>query len=196
MPRFEFAHKFTHKWEQGLVDHPNDPGGITKDGISIRFLKDYAQKNKIDNDWLKSIGVLIPVVPDTIRSLTDDQIKAIYKRAFWDRLLPNTWPIITVVPLYDASVNSGYGQSIRFLQRACNEFKGTPLDVDGLVGPKTRARANEIANTIKGGDLDLALKHIQFREEFLQTLVKTNPNMGVFLKGWLNRTSDLKRYIS
>lgn len=36
---FEAAHAFTARWEGGLVDHPNDPGGVTNHGVSLRFLQ-------------------------------------------------------------------------------------------------------------------------------------------------------------
>ena len=48
--------------EGGLVDHPNDPGGLTKFGISQRSYPN------ID-----------------IRKLTREDSKAIYRRDFWSR---------------------------------------------------------------------------------------------------------------
>lgn len=44
MRPFEDFVKVILKHEGGYVDHPNDPGGATKYGISLRFL----QKNGID----------------------------------------------------------------------------------------------------------------------------------------------------
>jgi len=180
---FRTAHKFTAKWEKGLVDHPRDPGGITKDGISIRFLESYAGSNTA---WLQSIGVQLPVVPDTIRTLNTEQIDAIFERAFWLPLRPETFPPITMLTLYDCSVNSGQGRAIRCLQEACNLFDGEKLNVDGAVGPKTRARAMEIGN--RGLDFELALKSVGFRETFLRSL----STFDAFGKGWMNRLEDLR----
>lgn len=39
MDAFEKAHEFTARWEGGYIEHANDPGGATKYGISLRFLK-------------------------------------------------------------------------------------------------------------------------------------------------------------
>lgn len=40
---FDTAHAFTARWEGGLTDHPADPGGLTKYGVSLRWVQDLAQ---------------------------------------------------------------------------------------------------------------------------------------------------------
>ena len=189
MIAFEVAHKFTEKWEKGLVDHPNDPGGITKNGISIVFLKSYAQRN---GDWLESIGVQLPITPNSIRNLTTKQETLIFERAFWLPLNPELLPDLTAVTLYDANVNCGLAQATRFLQRACNKFEGEDLVVDGGLGPKTRQRMMSIGCT---NDRALAMWCISFRDDFYNALASDKPSMKVFLKGWLNRTADLQKYL-
>lgn len=54
--------------EGGYVDHPNDPGGATKYGISLRFYK-------------KEINELAD--KETIFALTKDQAYRIYKKHFY-----------------------------------------------------------------------------------------------------------------
>ena len=41
---FDTAHTFTARWEGGLTDHPADPGGLTKYGVSLRWVQDLAQQ--------------------------------------------------------------------------------------------------------------------------------------------------------
>ena len=41
---FDTAHAFTARWEGGLTDHPADPGGLTKYGVSLRWVQDLAQQ--------------------------------------------------------------------------------------------------------------------------------------------------------
>lgn len=190
MDLFKIAQKFTSKWENGLVDHPADPGGITKNGISLRFLQSYAKDNA---EWLKEIKITPPVTAVTIRNLTKEQEEAIYERAFWNPLKPETLSSLTVVSYYDASVNSGQVQATKFLQRAINAHSGEIIAVDGLIGSKTRERAMQIG---KGSDLSLALSLIEFREAFYNDLADRKPSNKVFLKGWLNRTTDLRKYLS
>jgi hypothetical protein len=48
---FERAMSFTGKWEGGFVNDPKDPGGATKYGISLRFLRDLAPElGDVDGD--------------------------------------------------------------------------------------------------------------------------------------------------
>lgn len=190
MDKFETAHTFTGKWEKGLVDHPSDPGGITKNGISLRFLQDYA---KINGEWLKSIGIILPVSAESIKKLTETQEKLIFKKAFWEPLQPDTLPMLTVMAYYDASVNTGKGQATKFLQSACNSFAQVAISVDGLAGPKTKEAVIKIGKT---SDKSLALLSVEFREAFYRGLVDRKPSNSVFLKGWLNRTADLKKFLS
>jgi len=190
MTDFEFAYRFTLKWERGIIDHPSDPGGLTNDGISINFLKNYSN-NAENRHWLISIGVEVPITRKSVLNLTVEQKKAIYRRAFWDVMIPETWPSITIIPLYDMSVNSGYGRAIRCLQQACNEFDGEKLIVDGLVGKLIRARVWDLGVT-KRLDLELALKSIDYRENFLRSLQTFN----IFGRGWMNRINDLRMLLN
>ena len=81
--------------EGGHVDHPNDPGGETKYGISKRAYPDV-----------------------NIAALTLDDAKAIYREDYWDRVRADELPAELRFPLFDAAVNSGVAQSIKWLQRA------------------------------------------------------------------------------
>ena len=56
--------------EGGLVDNPNDPGGITKCGVSLRFI----QGHNIDID---DNGI---VDAEDIKALRTDQARDIYRK--------------------------------------------------------------------------------------------------------------------
>jgi lysozyme family protein len=94
--------------EAGLVDDPNDPGGLTKYGICQR---DYPNVD--------------------IRNLTEVQAQAILQRDFWNvgrcDYLP--WPLNCL--LFEADVNCGAGTGGRLLQEALG------VAVDGSIGPIT-----------------------------------------------------------
>lgn len=195
---FSTAQNFVSHWEGsndpngGLVDNPKDKGGITKHGVSIVFLTDFAAKNP---EFCESLGIVSPITADTIRGLTSEQATLLFKHAFWDNPLRlDEFPPYTAIAVYDMAVNSGNGNSVKILQRACN-LKTTflkALAVDGLIGPETRRRVFEIGKT---DDKNLALAHIKFRREFLESIVKNNPSQKVFLKGWNNRVNALERLI-
>jgi len=92
--------------EGGLADDPNDPGGLTKYGISQRSYP----------------GV-------DIRALTPEAATAIYARDWWpacgaDRL---PWPLCLFV--FDHAVNAGRVSAIKCLQRAAH------VGADGKLGP-------------------------------------------------------------
>jgi lysozyme family protein len=91
-----------------LVSDPNDPGGLTKFGISKR------------------------AYPSTdIANLTRDQAEFLYKTDYW---LPAgcdgyPWPLSLYV--FDAAVNHGLDAAKKMLQ----DVAGVPQD--GIVGPRT-----------------------------------------------------------
>lgn len=95
--------------EGGYVNHPNDPGGETKYGISKR-----AYPN------------------EDIAGLTLERAKAIYRRDYWDRVQCDSLPAAVRFDVFDVAVNSGTTTAIRMLQRAAF------AEVDGVIGPRTR----------------------------------------------------------
>ena len=48
---FDTAHAFTARWEGGLTDHPADPGGLTKYGVSLRWVQDLALQAR--QEWIR-----------------------------------------------------------------------------------------------------------------------------------------------
>ena len=153
---FGFANAFTAKWEGGYVNHPNDPGGATNHGVSLRWLKnegidlEFQLPFPIDHNGDGIIDIL------DIKALTKEQAAILFRVAFWDRLGLDALPTMAASVTYDAAVNTGRGQATRFLQRACNAFEGERLVDDGALGPKTRARVKALAVDSKA-DLSLAL---------------------------------------
>lgn len=75
------ALKFTLKWEGGYVNHPNDPGGETKFGISKR------QYPHLD-----------------IGSLTLEDAIAIYRKDYWDAYNCEDYPFPLNICLFDSVV--------------------------------------------------------------------------------------------
>ena len=107
--RFDAAFKALIDHEGGYVNHPKDPGGETRFGITKRS---YPHLN--------------------IRDLTLDDARAIYRRDFWDRLQCDALPLAARFQVFDAAVNSGPGNAARWLQAAAGVAQ------DGLIGPATR----------------------------------------------------------
>lgn len=187
---FNIAHKFTAKWEGGESDHPDDGGGLTKYGVSLKFLGGLSgtQSNR---DVLERMGIRLPITRQVIYDLTRDQAASLFRWQFWDKLRLGLIPLRPAVVLYDAAVNSGPAQSVKLAQRGYNRCVayGQPLVVDGIMGPATRA-AMQLADTDK-----CLSAMLDAREKFFQTIVANNPSQQVFLRGWINRVDDLRRYV-
>ena len=96
--------------EGGLVNDPQDPGGVTKFGISQRSY---------------------PALD--IRALSLDDAKAIYQRDYWAPIQGEALPAGLDLLLLDHAVNAGPARAVRLLQH----LVGVPED--GLMGPVTLA---------------------------------------------------------
>lgn len=96
------------KHEGGYVNHPTDPGGETKYGISKRTY---------------------PTVD--IRNLSRESAKQIYYRDFWLPLQAWELPNEFAFQALDAAVNHGHDNALRWIQRAVG------VADDGRVGPTT-----------------------------------------------------------
>lgn len=116
---FDRAIEIVLEIEGGYVNHPDDPGGETKYGISRRA---YPHEN--------------------IRELTLEQAAALYRRDYWDRCrcgeLP--WPLALCV--FDSAVNQGVVKAITLLQKAVN------VKQDGVIGPVTLLKARQAGQDV------------------------------------------------
>lgn len=187
---FSRAHAFTAHWEGGFSDHPVDNGGLTAYGASLEFVKGIAATQQ-GRDFLQRIGFRLPVNKASMRSVTPDMARAMFKREFWDRLRLDDMRFRPACTLYDAAVNSGCAQSVRLAQRgynACARGSNVALDVDGILGPKTRAAL--------ACDTDALIRAtIQARRDFYEGLARDKPSQAVFLDGWLNRADALEKFL-
>jgi lysozyme family protein len=105
---FSEAVRIIFHHEGGFVNHPEDPGGSTKFGIS--------QKSYPHID---------------IHALTEDEAREIYHKDFWLSLKLDRLPPKLRLLIFDCAVNQGPARAIMYLQRAC----GAPTD--GKIGPVT-----------------------------------------------------------
>ena len=192
MNKFDMAHIFTARWEGGLSDHPADRGGITAYGVSLAFLRGVADESQANRDTLERMGIRLPVTADVIRGISAHMAATLFRWQFWDRLRLDEFPVRVGTVLYDAAVNHGRARSVRLAQQgynACVGVYGGKLAVDGMLGPLTRA-------ALKNADTDKFLSAmIDVRIAFYSAIVASNASQSVFLRGWLGRAEDLRKYI-
>lgn len=145
--------------EGGYVNHPSDPGGETNWGITLRTARAAGYSGGM-------------------RDLTRDQAKAIYRTEYWSRAKADQYDGAIAFQLFDAAVNHGIGQSIRFLQRAVGAAD------DGIVGPVTVAAVQAMSVT------DVLSRFNAERLEFY-TKLSTWSSFG---RGWARRVVGNLKY--
>lgn len=100
------------KHEGGYVNHPSDPGGATKYGITEAVARKHGYTEHMS---------YLPLA----------LAKAIYKTDYWTRIKGDSLPPAVGFHVLDAAVNHGVGNSIRWLQRSVG------VADDGSIGPVT-----------------------------------------------------------
>lgn len=169
--RFETALKFCFKWEGGYSDHASDRGGKTNYGVT----------EQVFHEWLDSRGE--PLRP--VKEITHDEVRAIYWSEYWLSARCDRLKRQLDLLMFDASVNHGPGGAARLLQRALNAL-GETLKVDGAIGGQTFAAIARYETKA------LAAQYFEERRALFHRIVARDASQGVFLKGWLNRVTDLE----
>lgn len=169
---FQLAHAFTARWEGGLSENPADPGGITKYGVSLRWVQDLAGRRARECRRLArtcdgcaaratsecgyyslDLDMDGDLDADDIRACTKAQAAVLFKKHFWDRLGCRNLPLPLAVTLYDGAVNMGPARAVRQLQKAMNTTGDAQLDhytfiaEDGIMGPRTDELAEALRET-------------------------------------------------
>ena len=142
--------------EGGYSNHPNDTGKETMWGVTEAV----ARAN----------GYTGPM-----RQLPQAEAKRIYKTLYWDKVQADALPDKVRYAVFDAAVNSGPGQAVRWLQRALG------VADDGRIGPIT------LAYTRQADPEALARKMLAQRLRFMTNLT----NWPSFSRGWARRIADL-----
>ena len=170
---FDQAMEFVFRWEGGLVNDPNDPGGLTKYGISQRA---YPQVD--------------------IASLTREQAKEVYRSDYWRTLGLTHLPPVVAVVVMDTAVNLGIRRATQLLQMAYNDLAdGNHLAVDGVLGPVTRRTVIEFAGGPEPARALLFSQRLLMRRMGRYARLAANPGLAGFLRGWIRRAAALGDYL-
>ncbi len=162
--------------EGGYVNDPDDPGGATNFGVSLRWASKLhpGMADFIDLDT-DGNGI---ITADEIKTMTRDEAIAIYHDYWWIAPSNNYNQInndLLAGKVFDISVNVGNLVANKRLQ-ICAQV--TPID--GIIGPKSL----KVINSQDPSNL-LNL--------FVATMLKfyeSIPNGSKYLQGWINRLKD------
>jgi lysozyme family protein len=172
MSGFNEARKFTHSWEKGYSDHPDDPGGATKDGIIQRTYDKYR------DEWTLSRR--------PVRQITDDEIERIYKD-FWNKSKAPLLPTPLDIVHFDTCFNMGFGSP-----RNENTMGGAEIlqlavgsSPDGVIGPNTLAAVHRMISRV--GIARVIQRYLTQRALYYAS----RNHFPTFGKGWYRRLFDL-----
>lgn len=127
--------------EGGYVDNPNDNGGSTNLGITIKTLRAWRQK---------------PVTKEDVRNVTRAEAEKIYLHWYAQPVRFDDLPLGVDLVAFDAAVNSGPSQSAKWLQEAVG------VKADGFIGLITLEAIG------KADPVELINRACMLRMEFLK----------------------------
>lgn len=162
-PRLVIEH--FRRWEGGFVNDPDDKGGATNMGITLKVYQKYFGKDKTAED---------------LKKITDDEWLTIFKDGYWD---PWKADQINNQSIALLCTTMGWMSGTKTAIKKVQECLGTKAD--GIVGPKTLALLNKLPSSA------VFRKLWVMRYTWLNQIAKSGNNKK-FLRGWLNRHNDIK----
>lgn len=160
---FDAALAHVLEMEGGWTEDPHDPGGPTNQGITLGV---YAAVRGVTLDATNTAAM-----KEELRRIPEGTVREIYHRRYWRLSAADTLPDAIAFMHFDAAVNHGVGAAARFLQEAAG------VDVDGEIGPQTRAAVAEapVATLLE--------RYAEIRRARYRRL----PHFWRFGRGWLRR---------
>ena len=147
--------------------HPNDKGGPTKGGITLRTLESWRQRRCTRAE---------------LQRLTEDEALAILSRRYAEANgIQRVTDLDLRTQLIDDAVLSGPFIAAKDLQEALS------VVVDGIIGPQT------LAAITRDGVAVVERRMVVARSLRLARHVQQHPDQVVFLVGWLSRSLSFLR---
>jgi lysozyme family protein len=160
---FDTALGFVLSVEGAYVNRADDKGGSTNKGVTQRTYDAWRSRKDL--------------TPRDVRLIDDDEVREIYLRQYWNAAACDRYEPGLALAVFDAGVNSGVSQSVRWLQRATWV---TPED--GMPGVDT------VKAAVAGDWRQVAWAHLCLRRTWLRGLAGETANQG----GWQNRLNKLR----
>jgi lysozyme family protein len=176
MSDFETAIPTILRHEGGFNNDPQDAGGATNYGVSLRWLKAQGLLEDLEQQDRTQDEIAV------VREMTQEQAEALYKAYWWN---PYNYSAIdsqlVATKIFDCAVNMGAPRAHRIVQ-TCLGFP--PDQRDGILGSKSMAEINA------AGAAPLIVQIQNLQAAFYRQLAAANPARQKFLQGWLNRAYD------
>jgi lysozyme family protein len=152
----------TEGWPTYTV-HPNDKGGPTKGGITLRTLEGWRHRRCTRAE---------------LQRLSKEEALSILRRLYVDANgIHKLTSVLLQAQVIDNAVLSGPSLAVKDLQRTLET-----VGVDGIIGPQT-------LSAIATNDVEMLGRRLAVTRTLrLARHVQTHPDQLVFLAGWLTRT--------
>lgn len=161
--------------EGGYANHPNDPGGVTLNGVIQRV---YDADRKSRGLELRPLTRAMLGAPEWIA-----ERDAIYERLYWEPCAGPPLPRGVDYIVLDDCVNTG-------IVRGWSKL----MKVLGLVTDRPWSPLLEILPAIERmGVRKVIGAYGEERRRYYRALAAARPSMNVFLTGWLNRETHSRR---
>ena len=174
---WETAFEWVVMAEGGYVKDPNDPGGATNLGVSLRAvrLRDADKDGRLDFD-LNHDGV---VDDFDIRMITRTEAAQLYQADYWNMARCFEFPPEVGIALFDAAVLGGPRAAVALLQ------KSLKVNPDGRVGPATIGAS-------KGRPARQIVARFMAERTGFYAGLKQAPH---FMTGWAKRLFQLDQFL-
>lgn len=190
------------KHEGGYVNISHDRGGETYKGISRKYHPDWNGWTIIDMIKKEDGGIealkkgdISPIKGEAWQRKLETMVKNFYRLLYWDRIEGDRICLVSyelAYYLFDSAVLLGVNKAVRLLQEAINHvivdnaLNADLLKVDGVLGPVTLRRVQEVKPFVK----DVIDEFVKLRVLKHVSTLKHNPSQIIFLEGWIRRALD------
>ena len=189
--------------EGGFVNNPNDKGGATNKGITIKNWMAYGRD--VNGDGVINVTDL--------KAITNADALQFYQTQFWDKMKLDGFRSQAIAEVvFDHAVNAGISRAVKMLQFVLYyQFnQKDSLQMDGVIGMHTLAAVNAISAT---KEKELFQAYIAMREAYYAYLsaksktpqydaffksLKVSPSTvqgASFYAGWINRLDYFKKKV-
>lgn len=170
--------------EGGFVNHPDDKGGPTNFGITLRTLRAHWANATVDN----------------LKSLTKEEAKSIYVSEYY--MKTGIFEIYKISPelaaeVLDTAINMGPKTAVIFLQRCLNVFNRgqinyADIEVSGTITSTTASGLSAFISHRGVDGIQVMLKALNCLQgaRYVELAEKREANES-FVYGWINNRIQL-----